>query len=66
MFTGDPPKHCQLCGIALEEQFVDGRLARGQWAYMCKQCHTLHGVGLGLGKGQLFSKEGEHFTKIEG
>lgn len=30
----------------------DGKTTRGPWAYMCQQHHILHGVGLGLGKGQ--------------
>lgn len=31
---------------------VDGRTASGMWAYMCEAHFTLHGVGLGTGKGQ--------------
>lgn len=32
---------------------VDGLMKRGQWAYMCEDHYSIHGVGLGTGKGQL-------------
>jgi hypothetical protein len=51
-------KNCQICGVELEDIVIDGRLRRnGSWAYMCEECHTNEGVGLGLGKGQKFSKQ---------
>jgi hypothetical protein len=31
---------------------IDGRTHRGPWAYMCVYHWELHGVGLGVGKGQ--------------
>ncbi|MEO0126303.1 MAG: hypothetical protein ABIL44_00965 [candidate division WOR-3 bacterium] len=30
----------------------DGRTNLGPWAYMCKTCFKVYGVGIGLGKGQ--------------
>lgn len=30
----------------------DGRTTSGQWAFMCPTHFTLHGVGVGLGRGQ--------------
>lgn len=30
----------------------DGKTTEGPWAYMCETCFTIHGVGLGMGKGQ--------------
>lgn len=40
---------CQFCG---ESAKVDGMTKMGCWAFMCKNCFKLYGVGLGLGKGQ--------------
>jgi hypothetical protein len=30
----------------------DGKTKRGPWANMCEECFQVHGVGLGLGRGQ--------------
>lgn len=30
----------------------DGKTRQGRWAYMCEACFAVHGVGLGLGRGQ--------------
>ena len=32
----------------------DGRTVHGPWANMCQEHFTIHGVGLGTGKGQQF------------
>ena len=42
-------KMCDICG---EPALYDGRTKTGAWAYMCHKCMSLHGVGLGTGKGQ--------------
>ena len=53
------PKECQLCERSLEgKPFVDGSTRGGQWAYMCRQCHKDHGVGLGIGRGTLYNNDG--------
>jgi len=41
---------CDFCGKIAR---YDGRTKHGgHWAYMCESCFAIHGVGLGLGKGQ--------------
>ena len=47
-------ENCDLCDQPITDNFVDGRTRMGPWACMCMQCHRKNGVGLGLGKGQLF------------
>ena len=41
---------CQLCYS--KTATVDGKTKMGPWAFMCEACHTVFGVGLGVGKGQ--------------
>lgn len=36
----------------LIEAVYDAKMLEGPWAYLCQSCYDLHGVGLGLGKGQ--------------
>jgi len=40
------------CSFCSREARYDARTIAGPWAYMCPQHFRLHGVGLGLGKGQ--------------
>jgi len=40
---------CDFCG---KEAIIDGKTRFGPWAYMCPSHFAVHGVGLGLGKGQ--------------
>lgn len=35
----------------------DAKTKLGVWAYMCENCFKIHGVGLGLGKGQKFKED---------
>ena len=44
-----------LCDIDREhgEAYADGKTIYGPWAYMCKPCFDVTGVGLGLGRGQV-------------
>ena len=60
---GVKPTECQICGEALTEGWIDGRTKEGPWGNMCPKCHAIHGVGIGLGKGQRYSQEG---VKLEG
>jgi hypothetical protein len=56
----DPPASCDLCERAFEreEYFVDGRVkGAGACGFMCTDCFVDHGVGLGLGIGQLYRRE---------
>jgi len=59
---------CDLCKVPIDRYFVDG-VVRGQgWATMCQSCHEKHGVGLGIGRGQLYQwqEKTKEFKKIEG
>ena len=53
-WAGQPPTVCELCGGPFEGVFIDGRTQGGPWGLLCAGCHALHGVGLGLGKGQKY------------
>ena len=49
-------KNCELCGKPFEkgQLLFDARLRTGQWGTVCAVCHASHGVGLGLGRGQMY------------
>lgn len=54
IWQGDPPHKCDLCQTEIDA-FVDGRTQKGFWAIMCVFCALEYGVGLGEGKGQLYT-----------
>ena len=39
--------------------FFDGKTTHGEWAFMCVECFTHFGLGLGLGVGQRLLVHGE-------
>jgi hypothetical protein len=41
---------CDICGQ--RQAAIDGRTKSGRWAFQCVPCYEVHGVGLGVGKGQ--------------
>ncbi len=53
---GPAPTHCDVCQTSVRHStFIDGRMnIIDQWAVMCEACHKTHGVGLGVGKGQMY------------
>lgn len=61
-WAGRPPRCCDICKTLFggghhdkdHEIFVDGRMRDGRWAIMCLTCHIKVGVGLGIGKGQMY------------
>jgi hypothetical protein len=55
----NPPANCDLCvrALAQDEYFVDGRVKGRGCGFMCVDCFGEHGVGLGLGIGQLYRRE---------
>jgi len=63
-WSGSPIKTCQTCGRAIVKWFVDGRTRQGSWAIMCTACAAEYGVGLGIGKGQLYVKDARGFRKV--
>lgn len=44
-------------GKPITSTFIDGRTIYGPWALMAPESHTTYGVGMGLGKGQMFMKK---------
>lgn len=57
-WTKPIPQICNICGKPIRNDFVDGKTLDGPWAIMHQSCHKLRGVGLGLGKGQLYRNLG--------
>jgi len=49
-----PP--CDICQKPAE---YDGKTKDGPWAYLCGGCFDVHGIGVGLGKGQRLILRGE-------
>lgn len=45
---------CDVCHVEIIGFYVDGKTKYGPWANMCLSCHKAFGVGLGLGKGQVY------------
>lgn len=61
------PKQCDICKGGISDSFVDGKVgAGGGWAIMCLSCHADWGNDLGIGRGQIYQKQGEEFIKIGG
>jgi len=66
-WMGTWPANCDICGNSLTSPnlyFIDGRTKDGPWALMCTQCHYMHGVGLGTGRGQKY--DSKTLIKLEG
>lgn len=62
------PTECDICAKPLKTEVVDGKMNRqagGHWAYMCVPCHTLQGVGLGVGRGQRYKLVNGDWIKIQ-
>jgi hypothetical protein len=55
-WTGAVPKVDDF-GDKIDDEFIDGKTQTGPWGIMTPRSHRLHGVGLGLGKGQRFKKD---------
>ena len=66
IWMGSTPTSCDLCGCAIDEQFVDGKTVMGPWGMLCLKCHREHGVGLGTGRGQRYRYEDGRWVKKEG
>jgi len=44
-------------GFEITTTFIDGRRKGGSWAIMTPEVHQHLGVGLGIGKGQMYEKQ---------
>ena len=65
-WMGTEPSKCDICVKENLEEFYDARTKMGQWGILCKKCFNAFGIGLGLGKGQHYVKEGQVFVKKDG
>lgn len=60
------PETCDICASKIADTFTDGATRMGPWAIMCPVCEPRIGRGLGTGRGQKYTREGDHFYKVEG
>lgn len=44
--------HINMSGQPPTKAAYDGKTIMGPWAYMCDNCFSSYGVGLGTGRGQ--------------
>lgn len=65
-WTGMPPPMCDLCGRHITDTFVDGKTTMGPWGIMCDDCAGTYSLGLGLGLGQKYKREGDVYYKVDG
>lgn len=59
IWLGSSPKDCDVCDMPLLTKFYDARTKQGPWGNMCLPCFKVHGIGLGLGKGQEYTFKGD-------
>lgn len=51
---------CNFCPTeSATPAIVDGSTRGGPWAFMCLSHYLTHGIGLGLGRGQMLVVEGD-------
>ena len=48
---------CDYCADGKTPAAVDGKTRAGYWANMCEYHYFMHGLGLGLGRGQRLHKD---------
>ncbi len=65
-WVGSEIEDCDICNKKIEKFFIDGNIAGGGWAIMCRDCHRNLGVGLGIGRGQLYQRINDEWVKIDG
>ena len=65
MWIGSKPDKCDLCADTITDVFIDGKTVYGPWGILCPKCHKKFGMGLGLGRGQKYSREGQNWIKVE-
>jgi len=44
-------------GEPVTDKFIDGKTKFGPWAIMAPASYNVHGVGIGLGMGQVYVKD---------
>jgi hypothetical protein len=67
-WMGEVPATCQLTGMTITNQFVDGVVKGGtSWASMTPDAHKHFGCGFGKGLGQRYEKQTSgRWLKVEG
>lgn len=66
-WVGEVPERCDICNKRVITTFVDARTRSGSWGNLDLQCHRIHGVGTGKGKGQTYHLQGDgRWLKIAG
>lgn len=55
---------CRICGRHIAFMAVSGWTKEFGWKWMCPKCFDKYGVGLGVGKGKLFVRDGEKWSCI--
>ena len=53
-WASEVPEKCQFCNQPLKNVFYDMNYKFMGWGIGCEDCHKEHGVGLGIGRGQMF------------
>jgi hypothetical protein len=64
-----PPERCDLCkrNIQSEKYMIDGAIpSMGGWGCVCAGCFSRERMEIGLGKGQLYEKEGVGWRLVAG
>lgn len=64
IFYVNAPHFCDICSGSFENTMYDGRTVQGPWANMCESCFKQYGVGLGLGRGQKYTKKEDRWYKV--
>jgi hypothetical protein len=64
-----PPERCDLCkrNIQFEKYMIDGAIPpAGAWGCVCAGCFSRKAMEIGIGKGQLYEKEGSGWRLVAG
>jgi hypothetical protein len=64
-WLGINPKICDNCNKKIVAVFYDAKTIHGPWAFLCPNCFDSIGLGLGLGRGQKYVKDGTRFINLE-
>jgi hypothetical protein len=65
-WQGKVPAMCEMSGEEITDRFIDGCNRAGQWCIMSPTGHMQYGRGLGVGKGQEYTKVHGKWVKTRG
>lgn len=67
VFKVNPPQACDICRNPFRNDLYNAKTIIGQWGNLCKRCFKDYGVGLGLGRGQQYTKQSDgRWLKVAG